>query len=105
MKRWSAVFRGPLGKIIATVLGAGQSDPEILRAFHEHWVEPKRREARGLLRRGMELGEIRSDLDPDTILDLLYGPLYLRLLLQNAPLNSQFVDTVFDVMEAGLKPR
>src|ERR1700746_129768 len=40
MRRWAVIFRSPLGQIIATVIGAGQSEPEILEAFRNHWVEP-----------------------------------------------------------------
>jgi Tetracyclin repressor-like, C-terminal domain len=80
------------------VIGAGQSDPEILQAFRAHWVEPRRIEARRLLRLAMENGEVRDDLDPDTVLDLLYGPLYVRLLLKHAPLDEDFVNTVFEVV-------
>jgi AcrR family transcriptional regulator len=98
MRRWAVIFRSPLGQIVATVIGAGQSDPEILQAFRAHWVEPRRIEARRLLRLAMEHGEIRDDLDPDTVLDLLYGPLYVRLLLKHAPLDENFVNTVFEVV-------
>ncbi len=102
MRRWTAVFRSPLGRIVATVIGAGRSEPEILRAFRDHWVEPRRREAREVLKKGMANGEIRNDLDPDTILDILYGPLYFRLLVQNAALTSEFVGSVFSVLTPGL---
>jgi len=98
MRRWAVIFRSPLGQIVATVIGAGQSDPEILQAFRAHWVEPRRIEARRLLRLAMENGEVRDDLDPDTVLDLLYGPLYVRLLLKHAPLDENFVNTVFEVV-------
>jgi hypothetical protein len=98
MRRWAVIFRSPLGQIVATVIGAGQSDPEILQAFRAHWVEPRRIEARRLLRLAMEKGEVRDDLDPDTVLDLLYGPLYVRLLLKHAPLDEKFVNTVFEVV-------
>src|SRR5262249_48564442 len=40
MKRWAVIFQSPLGQIVRTVIGAGQSEPEILDAFHAHWVEP-----------------------------------------------------------------
>jgi AcrR family transcriptional regulator len=102
MKRWAFIFRSPLGQIVATVIGAGQSDPEILEAFRAHWVEPRRIEARRLLRQAIRNGEIRADLDPDTVLDLLYGPLYLRLLLKHAPLDENFVNTVFEVVSPTL---
>lgn len=96
MKRWIVIYRSPLGQIVTTVIGAGQSDPEILQAFRAHWVEPRRVEARALLRNAQKNKEIRADLDPDMVLDLLYGPLYLRLMLKHAPLTEDFVDTVFD---------
>ncbi|GAC1429888.1 MAG: TetR/AcrR family transcriptional regulator [Terriglobales bacterium] len=102
MRRWTEVFRSPLGRIVATVIGAGQSEPEILQAFREHWVEPRRREARQMLKKGMENGEIRNDLDPDIILDILYGPLYFRLLVQNAVLTSEFVESLLSVITPGL---
>jgi AcrR family transcriptional regulator len=105
MRRWAVIFRGPLGQIVATVIGAGQSDPEILQAFRDHWVEPRRIEARRLLRLAMENGDIRDDLDPDSVLDLLYGPLYLRLLIKNAPLNEDFVNTVFEVVSPVLSTK
>ena len=102
MKRWAPIFRSPLGQIVATVIGAGQSEPEILAAFRAHWVDPRRVEARKLLQRAIKKGEIRAELDPDMILDLLYGPLYLRLLLKHAPLDEKFVDAVFKVVNLAL---
>jgi AcrR family transcriptional regulator len=103
MERWTRVFRSPLGQVIAMVIGAGQSDPEILEAFRQHWVEPRRQEARELLRRGMETGEIRRDIDPDTILDIFYGPLYLRLLVRRSPLSAKFVDAICSLASSGLQ--
>ena len=105
MVRWAPIFRSPLGQIVVTVIGAGQSEPEILEAFRAHWVEPRRIEARRLLRQAMKRREIRADLDPDTILDLLYGPLYLRLLLKHADLDENFVNTVFEVVSPVLSAR
>jgi AcrR family transcriptional regulator len=102
MRRWAVIFRSPLGQIVATVIGAGQSDPEILKAFRSHWIEPRRIEARRLLQQAIANGEIRADLNPDAILDLLYGPLYLRLLLKHAPLNEKFSDIVFKVVSPAL---
>jgi AcrR family transcriptional regulator len=104
MKRWVVIFQSPLGQIVGTVVGAGQSDPEILAAFRAHWVEPRRSEARHLLRQAMKSREIRSDLDADLMLDLFYGPLYLRLVLKHAPLDENFVNTVFDIVSLTVLP-
>jgi AcrR family transcriptional regulator len=105
MRRWAGIFRSPLGQIIATVIGAGQSEPEILQAFRSHWIEPRRTEARKLLHDAIAKGQIRADLDPDCVVDLLYGPLYLRFLLKHAPLDETFVDTVFNIVTPTLSAR
>jgi AcrR family transcriptional regulator len=104
MKNWANIFHSPLGQIVATVIGAGQSEPEILKAFQTHWVDPRRVEARTLLSDAIAGGALRSDLDPDTILDLLYGPLYMRLLVKHEPLNESFVDQVFGFVSSALLP-
>ena len=104
MKRWTKIFASPLGRVIAAVIGAGQSDPAMLRAFQRQYIEPRRTEARKLLKEAMKNGEIRSNLNPETILDILYGPLYIRLLLQHAELGSDLPDLVFDIVMPGLRP-
>jgi len=104
MKRWVVIFQSPLGQIVGAVIGAGQSEPEILEAFRAYWVEPRRIEARNLLRQAKKNGEIRPDLDPDLMLDLFYGPLYLRLMLKHAPLDENFVNTVFEIVSSTLLP-
>jgi AcrR family transcriptional regulator len=104
MKKWSSIFGGPLGRVIAAVIGAGQSEPEMLEAFQNYYVEPRRREARELLKQAIKNGELRPDLDPNLILDILYGPLYLRLLIQSGPLTLAFIDQVFEIVWPGLRP-
>jgi AcrR family transcriptional regulator len=105
MERWVPIFNSPLGKVIGAVIGAGQSDPEILEAFRAHWVEPRRREARELILQSIKAGELRGDIDSETLMDILYGPLYLRLMIQNRPLTSKMVDEVFSIVLPGLKPQ
>jgi AcrR family transcriptional regulator len=105
MERWIPIFNSPLGKVIAAVIGAGQSDPEIIEAFRLHWVEPRRREARELIVQSVKAGELRADISADTILDLLYGPLYLRLMVRNGPLTLELVDEIFAVVLPGLRPQ
>ena len=104
MKRWAVIFQSPLGQIVGTVIGAGQSEPEILEAFRTHWVDPRRVEARHLLRQAIKNGDIRADLDPDMMLDLFYGPLYLRLMLKHAPLDEDFVNRIFETVSPALLP-
>jgi hypothetical protein len=70
--------------------------------FRTRWVEPRRDEARQVIVRGIERGEIRKDLDADVLLDALYGPVYFRLLAGHAPLTQGFADALAELVMSGL---
>lgn len=104
MIRLSRLFAGNVGSVLATVIGAGQSEPEMLAAFRRRWIEPRREEARSLLREAMERGEINSCFPPDTVLDVLYGSIYFRLLIGRDRLSDEYVDEVLKMVFPGLQP-
>jgi hypothetical protein len=47
--------------------------------------------------------ELRKDIDLDVALDLIYAPLYFRLLIGHGPLDAAFTDAVLDTAVAGLR--
>jgi AcrR family transcriptional regulator len=89
------------GKVVAALIGGGQSDPELIQAFRERFMRPRRLEAYETLRRGIQRGELAADLDLDLVLDSLYGPVYLRYLIGHQPLTGSFVDRVCDLVLRG----
>ncbi len=105
MRQLTKVFRGPEGRIVSAILGAGQSDPELIEAFLERFLKPRRREAYATLRRGILRGELRRDVDPDLLLDSLYGPIYMRFLLRHDRLTPDFTDRLCALVLAGARPR
>lgn len=102
MCRLTRLMRGEFGNMLAVIIGAGQSQPEMIEAIQKYWIAPRRQEARDLVRKAQKQGEIRSDISADTILDILYGPLYFRLLIGHGPIDCRFVDAIFDIAESGL---
>ncbi len=102
MVRLSRIFSGHTGSVLSAVIGAGQSEPEMLSAFRNRWIEPRRAEARDLLREATANGEITSAFPPDTILDVLYGALYFRMLIGRDKLSDEYVDAVFSMVYSGL---
>lgn len=52
--------------------------PELIAAFRETILLPRRRLVRGLIERGIERGDVRGDVDPEAALDALAGPLLAR---------------------------
>jgi len=105
MRQLIKVFRSRRGRIVSAILAAGQSDKDLIEAFRERFLWPRRREAYATLRRGIQRGELRKDLDPDLLLDSLYGPIYMRFLIQHDRLTPEFVDRLCTLVLAGVRPQ
>jgi len=102
MRKFVKELNGPLGCKITMLLGSGQFDEEMAEAFRSRWIEPRRKEARVVLKRAAERGEIRKGIDPEVLLDALYGPIYFRLLAGHAPLTRAFADELAELVLSGL---
>ena len=105
MRQLVKVFRSPRGRIVSAILGGGQSDPDLIAAFRERFLWPRRREAYATLRRGILRGELGQDQDLDLLLDSLYGPIYMRFLIRHDSLTPDFVDRLCELVLGGASPR
>lgn len=94
-------FQGPLGQMISALIAEGQSDPEIALAFREGNVLARRKEGLEIIRQAIQRGELR-DVDPNVVLDLLYAPLYYRLLVGHQPLSNEFIRQHAELVLSGI---
>ena len=96
------VFAAPTGRSAASLIASADANSELAKAFRNHFVLARREEGRVLLREAVADGELRDDLDIDVALDLIYGPLFFRLLLGHAPLDAASVTRIFKDALRGL---
>ena len=89
-------MRGRGGRIAAELVGDGQGDPEMLAMYRSRLLEPRRREGRRLIERGVEGGEFDPDIDVDIAIDLYAGPIYFRTLAGHAALTDDFAQKLAD---------
>ena len=101
MRQLIKIFRSRRGRIVSAMLGAGQSDSSLIAAFRERFLKPRRREAYATLRRGIQRGELRKNIDMDLLLDSLYGPIYMRFLIGHDKLTPQFVEGLCELALSG----
>lgn len=104
MRQLIKVFRSPRGRIVSAILAAGQTDKDLIAAFRERFLWPRRREAYATLDRGIRRGELRKDIDRDLLLDSLYGPIYMRFLIQHDRLSPRFVNRLCALVLIGARP-
>ena len=82
------------GRVIAELIGAAQTDPDLSAAMSERYTLPRRRLALDYFERACQRGQLRHDADLDPLVDQLWGACYNRLLIPDAPLDDDFVEAL-----------
>ena len=75
-----------LSGIVPRVLAESMGDPDLHRDFVERVVEPFRAMLRLFIERGIDRGELRPDLEVESLVDLLHAiPIYRILMSRGDP--------------------
>jgi AcrR family transcriptional regulator len=95
IRPWARRLAGkPYGRVVAALLTRARTDPKFAKTYIAHLIEPRRSEGRIAFVRAIERGEIPADTDVEVALDLLYGPVYHRMLQGHAPITDRFARTL-----------
>jgi AcrR family transcriptional regulator len=94
-------FRSKYGRLIRSLLAEAQSDEELARAFRDHWIYPRREGVIQILQMAIKEGDLRQGIDLETTIDILYGPIYYRLLLGTGEIDDAFTDRLYEQFLAG----
>jgi uncharacterized membrane protein YcjF (UPF0283 family) len=98
-----AVTSTPVGRLLASLIGEAQHDPELYAAWRDRVLEPLRSQHRVMLERAVQRGEILASVDFEVVLDLFFGAAEHRLLLGHLPITDRFVESVVDTILTGIK--
>jgi AcrR family transcriptional regulator len=91
-------FAAPAGRSVAAMVAAAQSETELAKAFRNEFIARNRDATRALLERCIADRAIAPPADMEVTLDLVFGPLFYRLLMGHAPITRGFVDRLLDVV-------
>ncbi|MEA2425749.1 MAG: hypothetical protein QOH13_2159 [Thermoleophilaceae bacterium] len=94
-----------MGRVMRGLVSDFATDLELGRAFREHVVSVRQAEVRRLLDRGIERGDLKPGADYELVHELLFGPVYYRLLLSGGELDSGLAERVVDAVLPGLTAR
>jgi hypothetical protein len=84
-------------------VGEGGREPRLAALVHDRVLAPRRQFLRAVIQRGIDSGELRSDIDPDTIIPVLVGPmLYLGMWSMCDMAERVTVEGVVDLLMVGL---
>lgn len=93
------------GKVINELIAEGQFDLKLAEEYRSRYFNPRRLDSRRILERGVDRGELKNDLDIELSIDLIYGPLFYRLLVTGEKLDESFIEVLINYAFEGIKSK
>ncbi|EXG86745.1 transcriptional regulator, TetR family [Lacrimispora sphenoides] len=91
------------GRVITELIAQGQFDQDVANAYRTRYFAPRRLEAREILQRGLDRGELKKDMNIELSIDLIFAPLFYRMLVTGAEVDSDFIKNVVFYVLTGIK--
>lgn len=92
----AAFLCSPRGRMMADVIAEGLRNPELRATLLERFYKPRRELALEIIERAIQAGEIDPSTDPNLLIDAIYGPVYLRLLVGHLSPSEEFAMQAFE---------
>ncbi|MGK4219429.1 TetR/AcrR family transcriptional regulator C-terminal ligand-binding domain-containing protein [Kocuria sp.] len=103
MASLAAIYASNEGRLIAQLIAECQHDPAAMQEFKERFWLKRQVAATSIIHRSQEEGSIRADLAAENVAELLYAPIYFRLLLQAGALDQDWTDKLLNVALDGIR--
>ena len=97
-------YRGPTGRLVAQIIAESQYDEDTRALFRERFFDDRYRRVVELIQRGIDNGELPPDTDPALFGEMLYAPVYQRLLFGHRPLEPKLAKALLaQALEGGTR--
>lgn len=87
-----------LGRVMQGLASDLATDPEMADAFRREVIALRQRHLAERVQQGVATGQLRPDVDLALMQELLFGPVYYRLLLSGEPLSEDLAERVVDAV-------
>jgi len=94
MRGLVTAFASTRGRQITMALAAADPESEFTKAFRNQVILSSRNAGRGILEQALDRGEIVPPIDIEALLDMIYGPVFFRLLVGHRPVSPEFGDAI-----------
>ncbi len=108
--RFVTAFRDHLrtsdaARVMPALLAELSRSPELAAAFREGFVQPRRARVLEAVRRGVERGEIRAEVDPELVADAVVALLLHRFLVTGMEIDDDLPERLIDMLWSGISAR
>lgn len=98
-------YKTPVGQAILGLIPELSRNEHLAELLRNDVLPDRRATVQAVLERARSRGELRSDVDIELIIDLLYGPLIYRLQVTDDAVDGSFIDALIDAALNGCGPR
>ena len=92
-------------RILGSLLVEDQREPGLLDVFRQRILGPRREMVLAMLQRGIERGEIRPDIDPLVVTEMVAGAVFGHHVILGLPTTDDWVDSLVDHIWAAIAAR
>jgi len=96
-------FSEPLGRQITQLMASSDANSHLSKAFRNQVILQSREVGRTLINRAIATGELTSSLPMDTLLDMIYGAVFYRMLIGHEPLSINMAEEIISTLTTGLR--
>ena len=90
------------GRVMPALVAELACNPELAAAFRDGFVQPRRARILEAVRRGVERGEVRADVDGEVVADAVVGLLQHRFLVTGMEIDDGLPERVLDLLWRGI---
>lgn len=96
-------LRGKNGRIIADLLAEAQSDSKVLEQFNQFYMQARRDAIGQVIVQGQRQGEFNANIPAEIAVDMVLGPIVLRLMSGEEALDEDFASVYPDMAADALR--
>lgn len=101
LKGLLATWQGTSGEIFRCVVAKAQGEPEAFTALSAYMAE-RRGQSRRIIEKAQERGEVRADVRPELVTEMLSSFAWGRLLTGRLEISAEEIEAVVDTVLAGI---
>jgi AcrR family transcriptional regulator len=98
----TALLRGSTGEAMAAMIVGARHDPILGKALSTQWLAPRRHWGKERILRAIADGECVDRLNPDAALEVMYSPIYARLLFGLGIPSTEEVEASLSIVFKGI---
>lgn len=97
------MFNTPRGRQLTLTMASADPQSELSKAFRNQIILKSRETGRLILEQAIKSAEIRPPEHIETALDMIYGPLFYRLLAGHLPVDEALAEQIVGLLWQGLR--